>query len=72
MPMFIDSGEHKTRLHSVVAASMIGLKLRGRSYEGEEIVKSLHRNGYDSSEENLQKVSEIIEELQLHKVCDEW
>jgi len=51
---------------------MVGLRLRGISYEGEEIVKSLHRNGYQATEENLQKVSEIIEELQLHKVCEEW
>jgi len=72
MPMFIDSLEHTTRLHSIVVSSMVGLRLRGISYEGEEIVKSLHRNGYQATEENLQKVSEIIEELQLHKVCEEW
>lgn len=63
MPMFIDSTKDTTKLHLIVSASLAGCLLRGIAYEGDAIVKSLHRNGYEASEENLKKVSEIIEEF---------
>ena len=61
--MFIDSAKHITRLHSIVDASLARAKMRDIPFEGEEIVRALHRNGFPADEENLQKVQEIIEEF---------